>query len=206
VKGRDRSPGCMGFVAGLFLLVTVGWAADPAPDKTAEEVGRGASIRLMTALKKELRSALSSGGPVKAVEVCSRRAGEIAVEVGRSLGPHVTIGRTSSRFRNPRNAPDPWDRKALHYYEGLHREGSRLPAFLVLRVSNEGRAYDRYYAPIRVRGLCLVCHGKPEKMNPALRKKITAHYPDDRATGYSPGDFRGLVRVSIPVKPGEGGS
>ena len=41
--------------------------------------------------------------------------------------------------------------------------------------------------------LCTTCHGT--SVDPALLAHIRERYPEDRATGYSVGDFRGLFWV-----------
>jgi hypothetical protein len=46
--------------------------------------------------------------------------------------------------------------------------------------------------------LCVNCHGPRDALAPGVAEILDAEYPDDRATGYRPGDLRGLVRVSIP--------
>ena len=43
---------------------------------------------------------------------------------------------------------------------------------------------------------CLTCHGAPE---PALNAEILRLYPQDRATGFAPGDLRGAFTVSMPA-------
>jgi hypothetical protein len=58
-----------------------------------------------------------------------------------------------------------------------------------------------YVEPIRVRHFCLSCHGP--SLEPSLEGVIRELYPDDQATGFSAGDFRGLFWVTMPL--GEGG-
>ena len=47
--------------------------------------------------------------------------------------------------------------------------------------------------------LCLQCHGKPELMALEVKEALAEKYPGDLATGYEAGDFRGVVRVSVPA-------
>jgi hypothetical protein len=37
-------------------------------------------------------------------------------------------------------------------------------------------------------------------MDPGVRRVLSERYPEDLATGYEAGDFRGVVRVSIPAE------
>jgi len=58
----------------------------------------------------------------------------------------------------------------------------------------------RYYFPLKVLKLCLTCHGTPGKdIKPEVYEAIKRKYPEDKAIGYREGDFRGVVRVEIPV-------
>ena len=43
---------------------------------------------------------------------------------------------------------------------------------------------------------CLTCHG--ERVSDAVHEQIAELYPDDRATGFKLGEFRGLLWVTIP--------
>ena len=52
-----------------------------------------------------------------------------------------------------------------------------------------------YAEPIRVQPLCLTCHG--ETVHADVAERIEALYPDDEATGFSEGDFRGVFWVSF---------
>jgi hypothetical protein len=36
-------------------------------------------------------------------------------------------------------------------------------------------------------------------MDPAVRTALEETYPEDLATGYEAGDFRGLIRVTVPA-------
>jgi len=112
--------------------------------------------------------------------------------VAEELG--VEIKRTSSRVRNPLNAPDADEQAALEYFEREAARGNPLPQHLIRRLDGEAR----YYRPIVVADFCTACHGPRDALDPAVLDVLARRYPDDRATGYAPGDFRGVIRVSIP--------
>jgi len=59
----------------------------------------------------------------------------------------------------------------------------------------------RSYAPMRVGEVCVRCHGDPDDLAPGVADLLAEEYPEDRATGYAMGDFRGVIRVSIPRDP-----
>jgi hypothetical protein len=44
--------------------------------------------------------------------------------------------------------------------------------------------------------MCTPCHG--ERLTAAVQDAVRVRYPDDRATGYQPGDLRGAVSVRVP--------
>ena len=55
-----------------------------------------------------------------------------------------------------------------------------------------------YVEPIMVQPMCLVCHG--EALQPGVAAQIDERYPEDRATGFKAGDFRGVFWVEFPER------
>ena len=78
-------------------------------------------------------------------------------------------------------------------------EGKPLPGLLVqkLEATPEHPAELRIYKPLTLAAQCLACHGDPATFSPSLRAALTQQYPEDTATGYAEGDWRGLIRVSL---------
>ena len=108
--------------------------------------------------------------------------------------PHVrSIKRTSYRYRNPKNAPDAIDRGVLDLFADSRADDQPR----LYRITQADSVYYRFYRPLTVGGLCVNCHGKSETMNPQVVAIIDQKYPGDMARGYSAGDFRGVVCVSI---------
>jgi hypothetical protein len=164
----------------LALAALLAVAAAPADD--AEWRARGAAA--VTPLKRELlaalQEALARSGPAEAIDICRLRAPELAA---RASSAALRVGRTSDRLRNPANAPAEWMRPLLEAYRAV--PGDRAPRVVHLADGRVG-----YAEPITIQPLCLACHGEPA---PEVRARLAERYPDDRATGYSVGDFRGLV-------------
>ncbi len=156
------------------------------------EIGQKASKKLLKTLVGELKKAMSEGGPYKAVEVCSKKALKLTEKVAKEEG--VEIKRTTFKYRNPKNAPDKYEKEALEYFEKSLKEKGTLPKYYVQKV-NENEY--RYYTPLKVKHVCLTCHGNPDHMDKKLLEKIKTLYPNDKALGYKEGDFRGVIRVSI---------
>lgn len=160
----------------------------PAEVRRVAETGRAAARALSESLGAQLQGALQSGGPVAAIDVCRKAALPLTEGAGAAF-EGVRLRRTTLKPRNPANAPDKTDRGVL---ERLSRT-SPLPDELV----EWGEGTARYYKPILVQEVCLTCHGDPATFSPDLLGALRARYPQDQATGYSLGDFRGVIRVEI---------
>ncbi len=161
------------------------------------EVAEPAAAELLRTLVGRLSAALEEGGTAGAVEFCAGEALPLTRSVQASLEGGLELKRTSFRVRNPANAPDGAEREALLYFEEAVRDGGQAPSSYVQQVSD---TEYRYYKPLFISDVCLRCHGSGEAMEPAVAERIREHYPEDLATGYSPGDFRGVVRVSVPAE------
>jgi hypothetical protein len=177
-----RMRGAARFGAALLL----GAACAPAPVGDAA-VARGREI--VAPFKTELQRALLEGlerGPVDAIAVCQIQAPRIAAE---RAGDGVELGRTSHRLRNPANAPRGWVEPLLADY--LSGAVDLEPRAVRLSAERVG-----YVEPIRVQAVCLPCHGDP--LAPEVASEIRRRYPDDRATGFAIGDFRGVFWAELP--------
>lgn len=168
-------------------------AVDLEHEVAALEVGGRAADALLGTLVSNLTAAMQEGGPAAAVEFCSIRAMELTADV--AAAEVLEMKRTSLRYRNPANAPDEHETKALRHFETALAETGALPSAWVQRV---GLDEYRYYRPLTVAPPCLKCHGSAGEIDPDVTEILADRYPDDLATGYAAGDFRGVVRVSIP--------
>jgi hypothetical protein len=173
---------------GVSLVVAAILAACATTTRISEsDMARAAGA--LDPLKKELRSALigalKEGGPERAIEVCRLRAPEI--ERLTSSGDAV-LGRTSHRLRNPDNAPEPWMSVFLEEY--LSSPGDNEPRAVRLASGEIG-----YVEPIRMKGICMQCHG--DRIKPDVRNRLRALYPEDEATGFKKGELRGMFWVKL---------
>jgi hypothetical protein len=179
----------------VLLLLAIG-AASASSDEERVAKSRQAVKEFAGTLKGELLAALEEGGPVNAVSVCSEKAPAIAGGISADKG--WDVGRTSLRIRNPENAPDSWERKTLEAFEERRKNGedpSKMEHSEV--VTAEGRSVFRYMKAIPVGEPCLTCHGK--EIIPDLAAKLQELYPEDRATGFSPGEIRGAFTITQPM-------
>lgn len=143
-------------------------------------------------LQSELKKGLAEGGPVQAISVCKDKAPQIASELSRLSGAKVR--RTSLRFRNPGNAPEPWETSVLLEFE--QQANTAEPTAPLEHFVREADGTIRYMAVIRTGGVCLACHGTP--LSPELGAILDADYPHDRARGYALGNVRGAFSVTWP--------
>lgn len=164
-------------------------------DGIAIEKGRAAARVLNQTLRSKVMSSMKEVGPAETVAVCFYQAQALAGEVAETEG--VRVRRTSLRLRNPKNAPDAFEKNLLVRLETLHREG-RLPVEVFEeQVTERGRVY-RYAKPILVESMCLTCHGTAGDVPEDVRRELEVRYPDDGAIGYREGELRGIVSVIIP--------
>lgn len=167
-------------------------------EQQIKQIGEESSMALMKSLKSHLMEAMEAGEPAEALEFCARQAIPLTEEIQETLKPGVTIKRTSFKFRNPANAPDSLEEVALDNYEVLKQKGEALPEFYI-QTTDDKQEY-RYYKPMTMVALCLNCHGKTEQLDKTVRTSLKENYPEDLAVDYEVGDFRGVIRVSIPAE------
>lgn len=194
------------FLAMLALIWSCGQEtttqqnfAEASAEEAAEIVplGARAATMLMDSLKLALSTAIQAEGPAYAIDICNLQAMPLTAKIAQSLPGEVQIKRTSFRYRNPANAPDDIEAAALNYFAAKAEAGAELPGQYVQKVNENGAVYFNYYQPLRTAGLCLTCHGDRETMDANLKAALAARYPQDLATGYGEGDFRGVIKVQI---------
>ena len=154
---------------------------------------RGDSIAnaMQEVLLQNVMTATKKGGPVYAVAFCNERAVSLTDSLSKVYS--CQIQRISDKYRNPANKPNENDEAVLLKL----KSSNPVKPFLV---SENGQ--NIYYKPIKIAmPACLNCHGVEGKeitmeTLAAIRKK----YPDDMATGYKEGDFRGMWKITFMEK------
>lgn len=164
-------------------------------EEEAVAIGDSAAMALSRSLMSRVQAAIQEQGTAYAIEFCSERAMPITAAVQDSLAGGLALKRTSTRIRNPANAPDSLEQQALAYFHSELDAGRPLPPYHLQRTEDGWR----YYKPIVVADFCTRCHGPRESLEPAVQQVLAERYPTDQATGYSVGDFRGVIRVSVPA-------
>lgn len=140
---------------------------------------------LFEKLSSELLSAMSTGGPSTAIEVCSKRAPKIAAQIGEQHG--LSIGRTSFKLRNAENRPPEWTREFVE-------QRVEEPRFVELENDSLGA-----FLPIHLKPQCMVCHGPEQQLSEDVKEQLAQRYPDDQATGFEEGELRGWFWVEVPT-------
>lgn len=127
-----------------------------------------------------------------AIDVCSQQAPRLAAEASTAT---VTVGRSALKLRNPTNAAREWLKPVLSELASLpSAEGAQ-------RVVNiDGQRFG-FAEAITLKPQCAVCHGS-EVAEP-VAAKLKERYPDDQATGFQPGQLRGVfwAEVSLATQP-----
>jgi len=180
----------------------------PAPPDTIPQRARGevearggaAAGALAQGLVSRLASAMAEGGVAGAVDFCSMEALALTSGIADGHDPSLEVKRTTSRWRNPENAPDPYEGRVLAYLESLEAM-ERGAAPETLTAMGPDGSY-RFYRTLRVAQMCLSCHGDEGNLDAEVLRLLHERYPDDRATGYSEGEFRGVIRVQMPASAG----
>lgn len=168
-----------------LCLLTIG--ATPLSDD--EWAAKGAET--LKPYKASLQSALRSGlakGQQHAISVCSLEAPELA---RKASSPGVRVGRTTDRARNPKNKPEEWLAPVVETY-------AADPAAAKPRVIHRADGAVGYVEPIFIQQTCLMCHGGA--IAEPVRHALAERYPDDKATGYAEGDFRGVFWVEFAAE------
>jgi hypothetical protein len=165
----------------LLLIALPVSAAEPDPG-----FSRAASV--LAPFKRDLMAALTEGlakGPENALDVCRVRAPDLAAAAST---PVIDMGRTSHKLRSPANAPRAWVKPLLDAY--VANPADRSPRLVDLPDGHQG-----YVEPIFVQPMCTACHGT--QVAAPVKARIDSLYPADQATGFMPGDFRGLFWIEF---------
>ncbi|UCG52336.1 MAG: DUF3365 domain-containing protein [Candidatus Latescibacterota bacterium] len=175
----------LGIAVAALLAGHIGCGGEQQTAST-EEIERAQAI--VKVFKKELMTALKEGlreGPDYAIGACRTKAHEISSDLS---GRGITVGRTSHRLRNPKNAPEPWVEPLLAFY----LENDDGSAYRTVRLADNSVGYVE---PIYTQALCIACHG--ENIRESIVKRLDRFYPEDKARGFKAGELRGLFWIRL---------
>lgn len=178
-----------------LLSITTSFAGSPNLSKpqlkTALDRNKTLVKALGKSLKKELSSAIKTGGLTAGVQQCNVSAPSLESALITSelaQGEIIVIGRRSLKTRNNNNRPSAWQRQALETFDAQQKQGEDVKAKYRIINHNNKKAIE-FISPIATAGLCLNCHG--ENITPKVSQEINHLYPEDKAVGYQAGDIRG---------------
>jgi hypothetical protein len=178
-------------LAALLACGTLGAvAADEAWITEARTVASSVPPKLLSVLTNEIQRSGADG----AIAVCRDEAPRLARAASQDTG--WAIRRVSLRNRNPKAVPDAWERAVLEDFDRRAAAGEK-PATLERAeiVQQDGRPVYRYMRALPTQELCVQCHGAPDQLSAAVRDKLNALYPDDKAVGYAVGQIRGAMTI-----------
>ncbi|HEY8995689.1 MAG TPA: DUF3365 domain-containing protein [Lacunisphaera sp.] len=191
-----------------FVASSTGWAAaaepphafvDPDDPAVAEirKLGERTIDQAGSAMIGEVRRMLTTTTAAQAVGKLHLKDYKLpAAAIGRPVVRE--LHRTSLRVRNPANSPDAAELAALELIDGQLQRGDDVAKVLVQRVQFPGQAPEwRVYRPLALLKQCTDCHGAETALAPGVADALKIFYPADQAVNYKPGEWRGLIRVSI---------
>lgn len=179
-----------------IAALVVGLAAAPALAQDVEALkreGAGVIQGYAAALLKELQGGIDQGGPTNALGVCKLAAPALAADASAQSGWRVA--RTSHKLRNPTSAPDAFEEKVLADFLARLEKGEKAVdlAYAAVVDTPDGKVF-RMIKAIPTQELCLNCHGA--ELKPEVKAKLDELYPQDKATGFSVGQMRGVFTLS----------
>ena len=141
-------------------------------------------------LKPQLKEAMQEGGPLHAIEVCSRQAPALAQSLSDESG--WTVKRVSLKARNNNTAVgDEWENEVLRQFDQRQMRGEDTAS--ITYSESVGGQY-RFMKAQAVEPICLACHG--ETIAPEVVDLLDQKYPHDIARGYKIGQIRGAFSLS----------
>lgn len=181
-----------GDIKAEFVSVTAPDAGDVATvgDRAINSIGYSLVMESNTAVAKE--------GAKAALDKCHLKSLPASGAVLQGVPRIIGYKRTSTKLRDPANAPDAAEQLALDFVNTTLESGNPAPKILLQRIThaNGGKEW-RVYRPLGLTKGCVACHGPDESIAPEVREELKKRYPGDAATGYTPGQWRGLIRVTV---------
>ncbi len=168
------------FISPELLLAQT---ADSFPQRAAELAGR-----LKQNLTKSLTQKISQDGVAQAIGFCHEQVMPIAKTAAGEDIARFEFGRTSHRVRQAKNLPQDWMKPYLSEFQ---ESTLQKPATAKVHEFADGKR--AYLEPLYIQPLCLSCHGSP--LSGEVSAEVRRLYPQDQATGFKLGEFRGMIWV-----------
>ncbi|MDZ4747177.1 MAG: DUF3365 domain-containing protein [Saprospiraceae bacterium] len=158
---------------------------------TFEERGLNIVNITKSHLVKNLMEAMSARGTAGAVEFCNVHAMTLTDSMARVHD--ARIRRVSDRPRNPANHANETELAYINMLKIKEEKQEALPPSILIV---DGKMTGYY--PIQTARMCIQCHGIiGTDILPETAEKLHSLYPEDKATGYSENQLRGLFVVEM---------
>lgn len=176
------------------LLVLAGCAAPAPVDVSAKSAAL--ADRFQGELQGQLQAAMMASGPVGAIAACQQAAPAIAAKLSGESGAQVR--RIALKERNASALPQGEFRARLEQLAKAPLDADGKPAWVQWTTGsgNDARAHYLRAIPMKEQP-CAACHGT--NIAPDVRTRLAELYPQDKATGFKPGELRGAIAISWPV-------
>jgi nitrate reductase cytochrome c-type subunit len=165
--------------------------SDSSEEKLYLGLGKNIAASTQAVLGKNLMNAMAKGGPEYALEFCNSKA--IPLTDSMAIVHKTAIKRVSDKVRNPLNEANMLEKSIIVAIKEQLKNGE-TPKPEIREVKGKIVAYY----PIVTNAMCLQCHGKVnETVQQKTFEKINDFYPNDKATGYTVNQLRGLWVVEM---------
>lgn len=156
-----------------------------------EDRGRNIANGAKAQLGKNLLAAIKQRGTTGAVTFCNTRA--IALTDSMANVYHASVKRVSDRNRNPDNKASEAETEYIEQQKQRLLNGEKTTP----KLFEDGDKMTGYYT-IETNKMCLQCHGRKDKdITPETYAEISRLYPEDKATGYSENEVRGIWVITM---------
>lgn len=153
--------------------------------------GKAIATETQKILAKNLTEAITKGGTGYAIRFCNIQA--LPLTDSMSKQQNANIKRVSDQPRNPDNSAN---EKEMAYIQSIKNAIEKGETANPQIISSENEVTGYY--PIITNSLCLQCHGnKTTDITKESLGKIKSLYPNEKATGYSINQLRGIWVINM---------
>tara|TARA_B110000046_G_C13024289_1_gene412983 strand:- start:5765 stop:6247 length:483 start_codon:yes stop_codon:yes gene_type:complete len=155
-------------------------------------VDRGFEYAMATksVLGKNLKGKINAEGALAAVNFCNLKA--VHFTDSMSAVYKAEIKGVSDQPRNANNQANDDELLVINDFKTQLASGEEIVPF-----TTEKEEHVFGYYPIVTNDMCLKCHGDIGEIDEAAHSKIQLLYPEDKATGYSTNQLRGIWVVKM---------
>ncbi len=158
-------------------------------EKDYKDKGLSYANNTKKVLGKNLMGTIQKKGTVAALLFCNEQAYPLTDSLSNNY--NAEIKRVSDKPRNPNNKASTSELEHINYFKNAIASGEKYDPIVV-----EGKEKINFYYPIVTNSMCLQCHGKIEaNIQPEVVNILKSKYPNDKATGYTTNEVRGIWSI-----------